>query len=105
MELTYELVKHLIENRKRRQINVLVITYSGSDSSRDESESSWNFRSQERKFPGAKVPWSESSKNFRSRERMFQGAKVPGSESSWNFRSQGAKVPYHRTFAPGSESS
>ena len=88
MELTYELVKHLIQNCKRRQINVLVITYSGGDSSR------------EQKFQGAK-----SSKNFRSRKRMFQGAKVlgifaPGSESSipWYFRSRerkflGAKVP------------
>jgi len=40
-------------------------------------------------LPGAKVPGSESSKNFRSWERKFQGTKVP----------------YHGTFAPGSESS
>jgi len=52
----------------------------GSESS---LESSWNFRSRERKFLGAKVlgtfapseisiPWY-----FRFRERKFLGAKVP----------------------------
>jgi len=39
----------------------------------------WNFRSPELSLslPGAKVPESESSWNFRSRERKFLGGKVP----------------------------
>ena len=50
---------------------------------------SWNFRSLERMFQGAKVPGNKCSWNFRSRERKFHtmelslpGAKVLRSESS-----------------------
>ena len=114
MELTYELVKHLIQNRKRRQINACYYLLTqgsivpGNESSFHWNFRSWNFRSQERKFQGATVPesessLSESSKNFRSRERMFQGAKVPESESSWNFRSQERKFHTMVLSLPGAK--
>ena len=88
MELTYELVKHPIQNRKRRQINALVITYSGSDSSR------------ERKF---QERCSREQMFFGTREQMFQGAKVPESESSWNFRSREQKFHTMVLSLPGAK--
>jgi len=82
MELTYELVKHLIQNRKRRQINVLVITYSGSDSSRERKFLSLELSFLELSLPGAKVPGSDSSRERKFQELSLPEANVPGSESS-----------------------
>jgi len=89
MELTYELVKHLIQNRKRIQINVLVITYSGSDSSRERKFQGAKFLG---KFQGAKVPGSESSWERKFLELSLPGAKVLRSESSCY------RLPYLQTY-------